>query len=385
MTVTLRGITWDHPRGYEPLVATARAYELANPGVQIRWEWRSLQAFADQPIADLAARYDLLVIDHPHVGTAAVSGCLVPLDTVADPATLDELKRQSVGRSHASYHYAGHQWAVAIDAAAQVAAYRPDFLAAPPTDWVDVVALARAGMVLWPIKPVDAISSFCTLAAHRGTPAVINEARLLDRQDGLAVLATMLALGEQVPPMCLTMNPIDALDELSTGDRYAYCPLLFGYTNYARDGFRPHLIHFTSIPALDGVDPSGSLLGGTGMAVSAASTAIEDAVAYALWVADAARQKGLYVHSGGQPAHAAAWDDAAANALCHGFFRDTRATLTGSWLRPRYHGYIAFQDRGGVAVNRYLAGGVDAATTIDALDEAFQASLRIRDSVQAVS
>ena len=53
------------------MVATAQRFSELNPGVEITWEKRSLQAFADEPIDKLAERYDLLVIDHPWAGFAA--------------------------------------------------------------------------------------------------------------------------------------------------------------------------------------------------------------------------------------------------------------------------------------------------------------------------
>src|SRR3954463_10205382 len=73
----LRGITWEHSRGFDPKVATAREYERTHPGVRIVWEHRSLQEFANGPVDNLAARYDLLVVDHPHMGAVARSGDLL--------------------------------------------------------------------------------------------------------------------------------------------------------------------------------------------------------------------------------------------------------------------------------------------------------------------
>ena len=61
--IVLRGITWNHTRRFCPKVATAQRYQELHPEVEIRWEKRSLQAFADQSIKDLASHYDLLVID----------------------------------------------------------------------------------------------------------------------------------------------------------------------------------------------------------------------------------------------------------------------------------------------------------------------------------
>lgn len=61
MTGELRGITWNHSRGYVSVVATAQRYMEMHPEIKISWEKRSLQAFADHPIDVLAQQYDLLV------------------------------------------------------------------------------------------------------------------------------------------------------------------------------------------------------------------------------------------------------------------------------------------------------------------------------------
>lgn len=90
----LRGTTWDHPRGWAPLVVLAEQF--AEPVV--RWDVRSLQAFADQPLEQLAEKYDLLVVDHPFVGEAAQRGLLLPLDEEVDDGTLAAIRAGSVGR-----------------------------------------------------------------------------------------------------------------------------------------------------------------------------------------------------------------------------------------------------------------------------------------------
>ena len=129
---TLRGMTWNHARGYDPMVATAAQYAKVHPDVEIIWEQRSLQAFADRPIEDMASEYDLMVIDHPHVGQVARSGELLALDGLGRDQALATLTAQSIGHSHESYQIDGRQWALAIDAATPVAAYRPDLLARAP-------------------------------------------------------------------------------------------------------------------------------------------------------------------------------------------------------------------------------------------------------------
>lgn len=110
------------------MVATAQRYEELNPEVKIVWEKRSLQAFADEPIDQLAQRYDLLVIDHPWAGFAAKTGVIEALDNLLSPELLQDQAVNSVGHSHISYSYDNKQWALAMDAATPVAAARMDML-----------------------------------------------------------------------------------------------------------------------------------------------------------------------------------------------------------------------------------------------------------------
>jgi multiple sugar transport system substrate-binding protein len=121
--------------------------------------------------------------------------------------------------------------------------------------------------------------------------------------------------------------------------------------------------------------PIGSALGGTGIAVSAFSRNPEQAAAFAYWVASGLIQQGLYAASGGQPAHAEAWSSAQANAPVANFYRNTRATLAGAWLRPRHKGYIKFQQWAGERLTRALASRERAADLIPELNQAFRASL----------
>src|SRR5262249_40068857 len=80
---------------------------------------RPLQDLADFPIEALAETHDLVVIDHPSVGACAASRCFLPLDEALSAESLAILAEQSAGRSHWSYQYQGHQWALAIDAASE--------------------------------------------------------------------------------------------------------------------------------------------------------------------------------------------------------------------------------------------------------------------------
>ena len=91
--LTLRGITWDHPRGIDPLIDCSRAYALSH-NIQVEWTARSLEEFETTPLNELARQCDLMVIDHPHVGDAAREGSLVPFDesVVATIGPLEEVR-----------------------------------------------------------------------------------------------------------------------------------------------------------------------------------------------------------------------------------------------------------------------------------------------------
>jgi multiple sugar transport system substrate-binding protein len=368
MTTVLSGITWEHARGLGSVVAAARAYPLARPGVEVRWDFRSLQAFADHPIEDLVERYDLLVIDHPHIPLAAERGLFAALDGTGHDAELTVLAGQSVGLSHASYSHMGHQYGLATDAAAQVAAHRPDLIADPPRDWDAVLALAREGRVLWPAKPIDAFSSLVTVAAGRGTPPMRPGQGFLDPAAGLAAFDLLHELGAHVPADNLGMNPIQVADALSSGEQWGYSPLLFGYSNYSRAGFRSNRLRYIDIPAGErGV--SGSLLGGAGIAVSAFSPHRAEAIDHAFWLASADVQRGPYFDGGGQPGNAVAWEDERLNRETLDFFRGTRATLEGAYLRPRSVAYIEVQDALSPLVTKALAGEITDVEALDRMNE----------------
>src|SRR5690606_20502147 len=102
----LKALTWDHPRGFDALAAAARRPELAESGLAIDWEKQPLEGFESHPIADLCARYDLVVLDHPHVGEALEGDYLQPLEEVFDEATIERLRCESIGPSLDSYHFA---------------------------------------------------------------------------------------------------------------------------------------------------------------------------------------------------------------------------------------------------------------------------------------
>ena len=345
------------------------------PGVEIVWEKRSLQAFADRPIADMASEYDLMVIDHPHVGEVADSGHLLALDTCGHDDEMAALAAGSVGLSHPSYDFDGHQWALAIDAATPVAAFRPDLIDSPPATMDAVLTLAGEGRVACALIPINTLMTFFGLARNQGMAVAETPDRLMARDEAAAVLDLLLELAGKVDPRCLTLDPIGVYEWMGrTLDAPAYSPFGYGYTNYSRVGYCRFPLVFADAPGVNAADPSGTVLGGTGIAVSSQCAHRDVAVDYAFWIAGAECQAGLFFDAGGQPGHAAAWDDPRCNAACNDFFRNTRRTLETAWLRPRYDGYMGFQDKGGDILHACLCGHTSPAETLDLLDAAYRES-----------
>lgn len=372
---TLKGMTWRHPRGYDPMVATSRVWR-DRTGVEIVWDQRSLQDFESFPVEELARAYDLIVIDHPHVGQITAQECLVPLDVAEREAERDALARGSVGQSYASYNWKGKQWAFPIDAAAQVQIFRPDRLSAPITRWSEALDLARAGEVILPLRAPHALMCFFTLAANLGTPCNTGVGEeIIPVADGTVVIDMLAEIAALVPEGNFDMDPIAASEAMAeAGSPFSLMPLGYGYVSYAREGFRDHMLGFADIPDVDGRGPTGSALGGTGIAVSAFGQNIPAALDYAYWVAGAEVQRTLYAQSGGQPGHAAGWEDDAVNAGTGGFYRATRATLDGAWVRPRHNGYMGFQKAASERIAEGLQAGDSARAIIDAINKFYRES-----------
>jgi multiple sugar transport system substrate-binding protein len=197
---------------------------------------------------------------------------------------------------------------------------------------------------------------------------------------GRQVLEIMVALRDLCHPESLQWNPPQLLDRMADSDEIVYCPLLFGYSNYARAGFRRNAVRFANIPLGADGKPSGALLGGAGLAVSRHTRWPKEACAYAAYVAAPAIQRSIYFASGGQPGHRSAWLDPSVNEASHDFFRDTLETLDHTYLRPRFNGYLSVQDAMGNIIHEFLRGTSTPSAamfddTLNKLDDIYRRAL----------
>jgi multiple sugar transport system substrate-binding protein len=371
--IELTGITWNHTRGYLPMVATAQRFSELHPDVSITGHKRSLQQFADAPLSDLATRFDLMVIDHPSIGEAAQHNLLLPLDQYLSAAFLADQAANSVGGSHASYNYNGHHYALAIDAATPICGYRPDLLQRAnverPATWEDLLALARRGLVTVPAIPIDSLMNLFILANALGAEPFAQPNEVIAEAPGTQALQLLRELVKLSAPGSLDRNPIRTWQLLADSSTVAYCPFAYGYSNYSRPGYAVNILDTGGLVNFMG-SPLRSTLGGAGLAISRTCRHAGHALAYAEFVAGPSTQRTLYAHSGGQPGHRGAWLDPALNVATNNFFANTLATLDAAWVRPRFPGFIAFQDAASNLVHAYLVHGGPESEVLDKMNVA---------------
>ena len=373
--INLKGMTWDHPRGYDPLVATSEIFKkINNNSISITWDKRPLQAFADRPIQNMINDYDLIVIDYPHVGEVSANGLLESFSKPEYTEQLAKLLNESVGDSHLSYFIDNHQWALAIDAATQVAVYRKDLLGQPPSTWNEFVELCKNKKVLWPLKPIHAISSFYSIYNNISKSRKEYQKKFCEKKIAIKTLMMMQNVIKYLPNECLTMDPIQTCEYMAENKDIYYCPYIYGFSNYSRNRFRKNVLFFTNVLDLSGMGPIGTQLGGTGIAVSSKSHFKKKAIEYAFWIASSECQRDSYYINGGQPGNAIAWEDNNINNETNNFFSGTRDTLEGAWVRPKHNGYMKFQDIGGDIINDFLKNNLKEEEIYDKLEYEFNKS-----------
>lgn len=380
-TKILKGIAWDHPRGYEPLRATSAAFSKLNPEVSIRWDIRSLKEFGDLPIENLIESYDIITIDHPYMGQANANNLLIPLEEFISTSVLKKLREESVGPSFESYHYDGHQYALSVDAAALVSAYRKDMiknaklkLPSQRQDLFDFYKkIPSSQRAAWPLCATDLWCTFLTMCAQdAGKDFIKNQA--VDAATAIQVLDELKRHLDFLHPQSIHWNPIQILETMAKSDELVYAPFLFGYTNYARKGYAKHIIDFGNSPTNSKTNVS-TILGGVGLAISRHSMHAALASSYISYVADAEIQKGMYTKNGGQPGNIKAWKSKANNELCHNFFKTTMKTMEQAYVRPRHVGWNRFQEEGSELLHNGLLNNLASTKIISELNQLYQSIL----------
>lgn len=372
MIPTYRGLTWDHPRGREALRAAA---EEVAPRLSIEWDVHSLEGFESAPIAELAERYDLIVLDHPHLGEALETGALQPVDALLDETDLERLAADSVGPSLDSYRMQDRLWALPLDAATQVAVRRADAVPEAPDTWDDVLRLSRDRRVALSAAGPHAILTFCSVAVAFGEqPNDGGPGDFVTEGTGTRVLELMAELAGRAPAGTEALNPIAMLESMASEDRIDYCPLIYGYVNYSAPA-SGYPLTFGDAPLAAEDGRRGSTIGGTGIAVTARCDPSPELVEHLRWLLSPETQRGFIPERAGQPSARSAWRDAEVNRASRHFYSATLRTIEESWVRPRYSGYIRFQSEASALLRRSFAERRPAPAVLAELNRLYAASL----------
>lgn len=358
-----RGITWDHPRGTTALREAAVLERASGSGLELVWDAQPLEGFEAHPIDELAERYDLIVLDHPHLGDAVRHGSLRPIEEVVSPELLTGWRSNSIGRSYDSYSLDGHQWALPLDAATQVAVRKASLLDVAPTTWAEVEALAAEERVALSIAGPHAFLSMLSVCsafakADESDPATGMPARDV-ASHALGILST---IGSRASREWDALNPIELLHRITITDQIAYCPLVYGYVSYSSTD-----VQFDDAPSARRGGRHGSILGGTGIAISRGCAVSPELVEHLSWLMSDEAQRHFIPWNQGQPSAEAAWKSESLDRANAGFYGSTIATVRDAILRPRWAGYPEFQSEASVIVRSAVTGGSTVTAAIDHL------------------
>ncbi|ASM74570.1 MULTISPECIES: extracellular solute-binding protein [Roseobacteraceae] len=358
--MSFRGLTWDHPRGYNALAAAKGP---------IAWDTQPLEGFESAPIAELCAEYDLVVLDHPHLGEALANDCLTPLEKVFASSALEEIAQAAIGPAYSSYAMAGQQWALPLDAATQVMALRADLTDARPISWTEVDTLSQQGRVALSLAGPHAALSFLSICAALDPALDLRDTGWPDDSVAAQAIDILKPLAARTPEHTKSLNPISLLNLMSSTDDIQMIPLVYGYVNYTRAA-RP--VTFHDAPH-SGARP-GSILGGTGIAISRSAQVDDTLRDHLLWLMSAETQRGFIPDHDGQPGLRSAWQDTRVNDRWGNFYSNTAETLEHAAIRPRYDGYIAFQSHAAAYLRDCFARRTPTAQAVRGLRDLFQSS-----------
>ena len=113
-----------------------------------------------------------------------------------------------------------------------------------------------------------------------GAPIFQNDEEIADKPDALKALERLKELAGVVPPECFELNPIAVCEAMTQTDDFAYCPFIYGYSNYSRPGYARKILEFGGVVSVTpGAAPS-TMLGGTGLAISAKCNNLSAAIEY---------------------------------------------------------------------------------------------------------
>ncbi len=234
-----------------------------------------------------------------------------------------------------------------------------------PETWDDVVRLSETHPVALSIAGPQAILNLFALCAALGHEPTGDD--LLPDAVVREAWPILSRLHARAPVHTSALNPIGMLEAMAHTDAIALVPLVYGYVNYAAAMAGRQVLAFDDAPSAQPGGRRGSVLGGTGIAVSRRCTVTPPLLDHLAWLMSEAAQVRFIPHHAGQPSARAAWSDAGIDAVWAGFYRRTAATVCDALVRPRFDGYVAFQTEAAAIVRAGLDGGLTAKAVLEEL------------------
>lgn len=374
--IALRGLTWQNPRGYDPLVAAARSWTLAHP-VSIEWEQAPWYRFEERVFGSETEHFDLVMFDHPWTGSLVQRRRLLPWDAILSQEYLRDLSARVIAPSFESYTRDGHLWGLPVDASCTAGLYRDDLVDGQllPSTWEEVAAWARAyhhpphryGLVLCVQGALGNCLFLSMMASIDGCPYIDPEHPCCDRAAAEYVLATVRELLRFTPPGSTEWGPWDIYDHLTARDDVAYCPSIFAYVNYFFAKGRGDHLRLGPVPSSGNGKPGRPILGGVGLGITSVCKAGTEAADFGKFLVDDETQRTLIPGHNGQPAVMSAWIDGELNQRTHGFYRLLAPNMSTAYVRPTYDGFHNLELTGGSILQRFWAGHTTVSETLDAL------------------
>jgi multiple sugar transport system substrate-binding protein len=378
--LTIKGITWQNPRGHDPLVAAAALWQKQRPAVRIEWTQQPWYEFENTILRSLAAgdgAFDFIMFDHPWTGKLAQEKWLVPWDELAEPSYIAELRRRVVPPSLESYELDGHLWGLPLDGACHAALYREDLvdIRTVPGTWEELRTWARAfrnpdgrSPLVLLVEGVLGHCLFLSVLAGLGHPAYLDEENpTCDRAAAEYALTLLRDLLSYCPPGSTHWGPWDIYDHLCTHDDVGYSPSIFAYVNYFTLPERGRLLRLGQVPSFAGKGPGRAILGGVGLGLARTFRHREAAVEHAIYLMSDDVQRDIFPAHSGQPAASAAWDDSTLNFQTNGFYAALKGNMAHAYIRPRYPSFHRLELDGGRALQRWWDNDASLEETLRAV------------------
>jgi len=360
-------LNWQSRRATQPMDAAIKAFTNTHADCIVRQVVRPLKDFEHQSLEDISQQYDLIVFDHPFSGAIARSRCFVPLETHLADKLGHEANAQYVGPSLASYRYGGHIWGAPIDGATQNAIYRRDLLNrlghAAPQSHVQVLELGhtarRNGLYLGTaIETPHALISILSYMANLGAPIEFDDTGITaipenSFNEAYCAMEDVLSLSARE---CMGWNSIDLHEAMVVRDDIVYCPAVYGYATYGEPDLRAPL-SFAGFAGIRQPFSAGAAIGGTALGLSRYSEKPELALAFIKHMLSDSVQVEIVGANCGQPASLNGWKNSKNDSRFNNFYSAVLESMKLSWVRPRFHGYVEFQRRGGQVVAQALREG----------------------------